>query len=56
MGRVGAANRYHAVAWASVDSKEAFDAAMAEHGGRVLGDLVNYTSSKPEMIIGEIVK
>jgi uncharacterized protein (TIGR02118 family) len=47
--------KYHAVAWAMVESKEHFDAAMAEHGGSILGDIVNYTNTQPEMIIGDIV-
>jgi uncharacterized protein (TIGR02118 family) len=49
------AAKYHAVAWAMVDSKEAFDAAMAEHGREVMGDLANYTTTKPELIIGDVV-
>ena len=49
------AGKYHAVAWAMVDSKELFDAAMAEHGGAIMGDLVNYTNTRPELIVGDIV-
>jgi uncharacterized protein (TIGR02118 family) len=54
-GVSGPAHKHHAVAWAMVDSQEAFDGAMAEHGAAVLGDVPNYTNTKPEMIIGEVV-
>lgn len=54
-GVSGPAHKYHAVAWAMVDSKEAFDTAMAEKGAAVLADVPNYTSTRPEMIIGEVV-
>ena len=54
-GVSGPAHKYHAVAWAMVDSKEAFDAAMAERGKEVMGDVRNYTNTRPEMIIGEVV-
>ena len=47
--------KYHAVAWAMVDSKEAWDAAMAEHGAAIISDVQNYTNSQPQMIIGEVV-
>jgi len=54
-GVSGPAHKHHAVGWAMVDSKEAFDAAMAERGSEVLGDVPNYTNTRPEMIIGEVV-
>jgi uncharacterized protein (TIGR02118 family) len=44
---------YHAFAWVSVDSREAFDAALAEHGAKVMGDIPNYTSARPQMIVGK---
>lgn len=49
------AAKYHAVAWATVTSKEAFDSAMAEHGAAVIGDVPNYTNTRAEMIIGDII-
>ena len=36
-----------------VDSQDAFDAAMAEHGAKVMGDVANYTNAQPELIIGD---
>jgi uncharacterized protein (TIGR02118 family) len=54
-GVSGPAHKYHAVAWATVDSKEAFDAAMTERGKEILGDVPNYTNTRAEMIIGEVV-
>lgn len=46
---------YAAMGWAMVSSQEAFDAAMAEHGARVMGDVPNYTNVRPELIIGTVV-
>lgn len=54
-GVSGPAPKYHAVAWAMVDSQDAFNATMAEHGAAVLGDVPNYTNVQPELIIGEVV-
>ena len=54
-GVSGPAHKYHAVGWAMVDSQAAFDAAMAERGKEILGDVANYTNVRPEMIVGEIV-
>lgn len=48
--------RWQAIGWATVDSKEAFDAAMAEHGAKIKGDIPNYTNVSPEMVIGEVVR
>ncbi len=44
--------KYHGMGWAMVSSKEAFDAAMAEGGAKVMGDIPNYTSVAPELIVG----
>ncbi len=45
---------YMAMGWATVDSREHFDAAMAEHGAAVMGDVPNYTNVQPELLIGEV--
>lgn len=45
-------DNYHALGWASVESKDAFDAAMASGGAKVMGDIPNYTSVRPELIVG----
>lgn len=45
-----------AIGWASVTSKEAFDAAMAEHGAKIMGDVGNYTNVVPELVIGEVAR
>jgi uncharacterized protein (TIGR02118 family) len=54
-GVSGPAAKYHAVGWAMVESQDAFDAAMAEHGGKILGDVANYTNVQPELVIGNVV-
>jgi uncharacterized protein (TIGR02118 family) len=54
----GAANiaegKYAAMGWAVVDSVESFNAAMAEHGAKIMGDVPNYTNVQPELLVGEI--
>jgi len=46
--------KWAAMGWAMVDSQEAFDAAMAEHGAKIMADVANYTNVAPEMIIGDV--
>ena len=54
----GAANiaqgKYAAMGWMMVDSQDAFNASMAEHGAAIMGDVPNYTNVRPEMLIGEV--
>ncbi len=45
---------WEAIGWAMVDSQEAFDAAMAEHGAAIMGDIPNYTNQAPQLVIGDI--
>lgn len=45
--------KWAALGWATVSSKEAFDAAMAEHGAKIMGDVPNYTNVRPELLVGE---
>ncbi len=47
-------DNWAAVGWAHVTSQEAFDAAMAEHGAAIMGDVPNYTNVAPELVIGQI--
>ena len=49
------AAKYHAIGWAMVESQEAFDASMAEKGGPIMADIPNYTTARPELVVGEIV-
>jgi uncharacterized protein (TIGR02118 family) len=49
-----ASGPWAAVGWAMVESQEAFDATMAEHGGAIMGDLANFTNVAPELVIGEV--
>ena len=51
-----AAGDWEAIGWAAVDSQEAFDAAMAEHGAAIMGDLPNYTNVAPQLVIGEVAR
>ena len=48
--------QYHAVGWAMVHSTDALNAAMAEHGAEILGDMPNYTGVTPTLIVGDVVK
>ena len=43
-----------AIGWAMVDDKESFDAAMAEHGAAIIGDVPNYTNVQPQLVIGDV--
>lgn len=45
-----------AMGWAMVESQEAFDAAMATHGAKIMADVANYTNVAPELIIGDVTK
>ena len=47
--------KYHAVGWLMADSQEAFDAAMAQHGAGIIGDVPNYTNTQPELIVGKVI-
>ena len=42
-----------AFGWTSVESKEAWDSAMAEHGAKIMGDVPNYTNVRPQLLVGE---
>lgn len=55
-GASSTGGKWAAVGWATVTSKDAFDAAMGEHGAKIMGDVANYTNVQPEMLIGEIAK
>ena len=43
-----------AIGWANVESQEALDKAMQEHGAAIMGDVPNYTNVQPELLVGEI--
>ncbi len=43
-----------AIGWAMVESQEAFDAALAEHGGDIMNDIPNYTNVAPELVVGDV--
>lgn len=47
---------WEAVGWATVTSQDAFNAAMAEHGRAIMGDVPNYTNVAPEMVIGDVAR
>ncbi|MEM7271508.1 MAG: EthD family reductase [Actinomycetota bacterium] len=48
------AGPWEAIGWCTVESQEAFDAAMAEHGAKIMGDVPNYTNTAPQLVIGEV--
>ena len=45
---------YQAIGWALVDSLDAFNAAMGEHGAEIMADVPNYTNVSPQLVIGEV--
>jgi uncharacterized protein (TIGR02118 family) len=45
--------KWAAMGWA-ITSQDAFDAAMAEHGAKIMADVANYTNVQPELLIGEV--
>ena len=53
-GASSASGNWSAIGWAMVTSKEAFDAAMAEHGAAIIGDVPNYTNVQPDLVIGAV--
>ena len=50
------AGAWQAIGWVTVDSREAFDAAMAEHGAKIRGDVPDYTNVAPQLVIGEVAR
>ncbi|MEM9711621.1 MAG: EthD family reductase [Actinomycetota bacterium] len=50
------AGAWAAYGWAIVESQEAFDAAMAEHGAKIMGDVPNYTNVQPELVLGAVAR
>lgn len=49
-----AAGPWQAIGWVTVESQDAFNAAMGEHGAAIMADVANYTNVSPEMVIGEV--
>ena len=43
-----------AIGWCIVESQEAFDAGMAEHGGAIMADVANYTNVAPQVVMGAV--
>jgi uncharacterized protein (TIGR02118 family) len=43
-----------AMGWAMVTDQAAFDAAMATHGAKIMGDIANYTNVAPQLVIGDV--
>jgi uncharacterized protein (TIGR02118 family) len=53
-GAPGTAPSYVALCHLTFDSVEAFQAALAPHGPAIMGDIPNYTSLQPTMLISEV--
>jgi uncharacterized protein (TIGR02118 family) len=49
-----AEGKYAAIGWAMVTDQEGFNAGMAAHGAKIMGDVPNYTNVQPELLIGEV--
>ncbi len=47
---------FEAIGWCHVESEDAWNACLAEHGGDILGDIPNYTNTAPELVVGDISK
>jgi len=47
------AGKYAAFGWTTVTDQASFDAAMGEHGAKIMGDVPNYTNVQPELLVGE---
>lgn len=47
--------KYVTMSWAMIESAEALNATMAEHGMKLMGDVPNFSNVYPEMIIGDVV-
>ena len=48
-----AEGKYMAMGWVMVADQDAFDAGMAAHGAKIMGDVPNYTNARPEVLMGE---
>ena len=47
---------FEAIGWCTVESQEALDAALAEHGAAIGADVANYTNVAPQMVIGTVAR
>ena len=45
---------FEAIGWCHVESQEALDVALAEHGAAIMADVANYTNAAPELVVGNI--
>jgi uncharacterized protein (TIGR02118 family) len=46
---------FEAIGWALVDDMDRFNGAMKEHGAEIMGDVANYTTIQPTLVIGDVV-
>jgi len=53
-GASSTGGEFAAVGWAMVESREALDGALKEHGAAIMADVPNYTNVAPQMLIGEV--
>jgi uncharacterized protein (TIGR02118 family) len=44
-----------AIGYLVVEDITAFQTAMAEHGAEILGDLANYTTIAPQIVVSQLV-
>lgn len=45
---------WQALGWCHVESQEAMNTALGEHGATIAADVANYTNVSPQMIVGEV--
>jgi uncharacterized protein (TIGR02118 family) len=46
---------YVAIGYLVVDDLTAFQASMAEHGAEIIGDVANYTTIAPQLVVSQLV-
>jgi len=50
------AGAWEAIGWCNVESQEALDLGLKEHGGAIMGDVPNYTNVQPQLVVGEVAR
>ena len=46
---------YVAIGYLVVDDLTAFQTSMAEHGAEIIGDVANYTTIAPQLVVSQLV-
>jgi uncharacterized protein (TIGR02118 family) len=46
--------QYEAIGWVTVNSEDAWNAALAAKGGDIMADIPNYTNTTPDLVTGTV--